>query len=452
MLNEQNIITTHDCRNILKGLLKLEHDDIFSKELDTGTDLYMNLETLLIQTVGDVGGKMHIARSRNDIIATVTRMVARHQILETCNLLIRLIETTFKVIRENYHTIMPGYTHWQHAQPVTLAHYFSGITQALMRDTGRLMAAYRHADLCPLGACALATTGFPVDRDRTAYLLGFEDILENSYDAVASRDFLAEFASALGIMMVTLSRLAEDLIIWNTYEFSTAMMPDEFSATSSIMPQKKNPIVLEHIKGRAGHVISSVTGVLTILKGTSFSHNREVSGETSVAVNNAFELSKGCLEMFVPLIPRISFDRQRLFRNAAQGLSTVTELADLLVRTRDISFRKAHEIVGMVVNELLDKSKGLEELRLSLLDSAFHKVMGCASGLSQNDIVKALDPEHNVSSRRIKGGPEHGAVKSSIARQKEELKEVKRWMAKSYSRLGAAQEICSGKVGQIINN
>jgi argininosuccinate lyase len=211
-------------------------------------------------------------------------------------------------------------------------------------------------------------TGFPINRERVAFLLGFDGILENSYDAVASRDFLAEFASALAILMTNLSRLAGDLIIWNTFEFSVIDMPEEVSATSSIMPQKKNPFVLEHIKGRAGHVIAGVVDVLTILKGTSFSHNREVSGEVKLAVHDAFRWVEGCLEMLANLFPQLAFNRELMEQRAAQGFWTVTELADLLVRERGTSFRQAHQIIGRVVNELLDKSMGVRGLSANMID------------------------------------------------------------------------------------
>ncbi|MFX0200654.1 MAG: argininosuccinate lyase [Candidatus Hodarchaeota archaeon] len=442
MLKEQKILTPDETRLILEGLSELESNDIYAGTLDVGTDLYMNLEALLINRVGEAGGKMHIGRSRNDLYATCVRMVVRDQILTTADLLSLLVQVILEVARTNCNTVMPGYTHWQHAQPVTLAHYLTGITQALGRDLERLIAAYEHTNQCPLGAGALATTGFPINRERVAFLLGFDGILENSYDAVASRDFLAEATSALAILMTTVSRLAEDLIIWNTFEFSVLDMPEEFSGTSSIMPQKKNPFVLEHIKGRAGHAIAAVTDVLTILKGSSFSHNREVSGETTTPAYNAFRLVHGCLEMLIQLFPQLSFNKELMSQRAAQGFSTVTELADLLVREKGISFRQAHHIIGRVINELLDKSQPLAELSSAMINETFHEIMGYKLGLSEEDVRKSLDVRYNVGIREVAGGPGLHAMETLISHQEEKLKRKRNWLSRCQSNLENARKAC----------
>jgi argininosuccinate lyase len=268
-----------------------------------------------------------------------------------------------------------------------------------------------------------------------ASLLGFDGILENSYDSVASRDFLAECSAAMAILMTTLSRLAEDLIIWGTSEFSVLDMPEEFSATSSIMPQKKNPFVLEHIKGRAGHVIAAVTSVLTVLKGTSFSHSREPGGEAPATVHNAFRLVQGSLEMLAHLFPQLSFDTELMERRANQGFSTVTELADLLVREKDISFRQAHDIIGRVVNELLSRSQGVEALSSTMIDQASREVIGHDLLLSEADVHKALDPLHNVEIRDISGGPAPGAMETLISHQDDALGKTKQWLSRRRQQL-----------------
>lgn len=442
MLKEQELLTADETRAILHGLSELESEDIYTGNLDVGTDLYMNLEAQLINRVGEAGGKMHIGRSRNDIYATSVRMETRNQILKTVDLLNLLIQTILEVARANSRTLMPGYTHWQHAQPVTLAHYLTGITQALGRDSNRLTEAYENTNRCPLGAGALATTGFSINRERVAFLLGFDGIIENSYDAVASRDFLAESASALAILMTNLSRVAEDLIIWNTFEFSVIDMPEEFSETSSIMPQKKNPFVLEHIKGRAGHVIAGVVDVLTILKGTSFSHNREVSGEAKLAVNDAFRWVEGCLEMLASLFPHLAFNRKLMEQRAAQGFSTVTELADLLVREKGVSFRQAHQIIGRVVNELLDKSMGVRGLSSNMIDKAAQEVLGNNMNLPEEEVKKALDPSYNVAAREVSGGPSPSAVEILISHQEEKLRQRRDWLSRCQRSLERAKKTC----------
>jgi len=451
MLKEQGLITANEAQIISKGLSKLEKEDIYRSSLDVGTDLYMNLETQLIKRVGEVGGKMHIGRSRNDIYATSLRMEVRSQILATGDDLLQLIQAMLKVARNHFRTLMPGYTHWQHAQPVTLAHYLTGVTQALGRDVHRLMMAYEHTNRCPLGAAALATTGFLINRERVADLLGFDGIVENSYDAVASRDFLAESASALAILMTTLSRLVEDFIIWNTLEFSFLNMPEEFSATSSIMPQKKNPIALEHIKGRTGHVIAALVSVLTILKGTSFSHNREIAGEVATGVHNAFGLVQGCLEMLCHLFPLLSFNTELISRRTTQGFSTVTELTDLLVREKGISFRQAHHIIGRVVNELTDKSQGIEHLSSAMIDHASKEVLGYELLIPEEAVRKALDPFFNIETREIIGGPGPRSVETLISHQKEELKQKRDWLFQRRRDLDKAKETCQEAQLQMIS-
>jgi argininosuccinate lyase len=273
-------------------------------------------------------------------------------------------------------------------------------------------------------------------------LLGFDGIVENSYDAVASRDFVPESASALAILMTTLSRMAEDLIIWNTVEFSTLDMPEDFSITSSIMPQKKNPFVLEHIKGRTGHVIAAVTSALTVLKGTSFSHNREVGGETASLIHNTFGLVQGCLEMMTYLVPSLSFDEALMKERTLQGFSTVTQLADLLVYKKDIPFRQAHQIIGKVVNELLDKRWGVEKLSSNMIDQASEEILGRDLHLPEEDIKKALDPYLNVLSREVLGGPGPISMGTLIGHQTEELRQTEKWLSRQRSALEKARETC----------
>lgn len=451
MLKERGILTAAEAQLILKGLFQLESVDIYALDLDVGTDLYMNLENQLIKTVGEVGGKVHIGRSRNDIYATSLRMEFRNQILATLKILQQFIETILELAQVHSQTLMPGYTHWQHAQPVTLGHYLTGITQAVGRDVKRLMGTYERVNLCPLGAAALATTGFPIDRERTAALLGFDGVVENSYDAVASRDFVPEAASDLAILMTTLSRFSEDLVIWNTLEFSTVDVPEEFSITSSIMPQKKNPFVLEHIKGRTGHVIAAVTSALTVLKGTSFAHNREVGGETASLVHKAFELTQGCLEMFIPLIPRLSFNEPLLKERTYKGFSTVTELADLLVYERDVPFRQAHMIIGQVVNQLLDNHLGMERLSSEMIDHASKEILGRDLLLPEERVRKALDPNENVVSRKVLGGPGPASMKAIIDHQMEQIKETENWLSCRKGDLEKAKEACKRAQAEFIS-
>jgi argininosuccinate lyase len=443
MLHERGLLDAASCGTLLRGLSRLKSGALTAVPLDIETDLYMNTESRLIALVGQVGGMMHIGRSRNDVYATVGRMNVRGQLLDTLDGACALIDSALGVAQAQRSTTMPGYTHWQQAQPVTVGHYLTGITQSVLRDAERLQAAYRHTDACAMGAAALSGTSFGIDRERVAQLLGFASVVENTYDAVAGRDYVAESAAALAILMVTLSRLAEDLSIWSTQEFGVVDMPDEFAITSSIMPQKKNPFVLEHIKGRAGHAIAAATGVLTVLKGTSFSHSREVGGESVAGVSSAFAQCRGALAMMAEMLPAIRFDAVLMERRAAEGFCTVTDLVDLIVRERHTPFRVAHQIVAHLVNSVQETGRTVRDIDSDAVDDAARAVGGSALGLSPSSVRDALDPRRNVEAREIVGGPGPRALDRMIARQRSMLDDHRRWLATQRATLSDARAACS---------
>jgi len=451
MLQEQRLLDAESSGTVLKGLSRLQAGELTAAPLDPETDLYMNLESRLISLIGDLGGMMHIGRSRNDLYATVTRMAVRDELLQTLELLLQLIVSMLGVAEQHKATTMTGYTHWQHAQPVTVAHYLTGITQSLLRDADRLKAAYAHANVCPMGAAALSGTGFPIDRKRVSNLLGFTDVLENTCDAVAARDFVAEAAAALAISMVTLSRLAEDLIIWSTQEFAMVDIPEEFAITSSIMPQKKNPFVLEHIKGRAGHVIAALSGVLTILKGTSFSHSREVGGESVAGIFNAFSLCQGSLTMMSHLLSSLGFDRALMDQRAAESFSTVTDLADLMVRERGIPFRTAHQIVAQIVNTVQEQGTRVDAISTDLIDQVARRITGSELALPESKVREALNAGRNVAAREVTGGPGPAAVRDMISRQHAQHRDHRTWLAEQRSALVKAKEASSAAAESLIN-
>lgn len=451
MLQEQRLLDAESSATLLKGLARLRAGELTATPLDPETDLYMNLESRLIGLTGDVGGMMHIGRSRNDLYATVTRMAVRDELLQTLELLLQLIDSMLRVAEQHKATTMTGYTHWQHAQPVTVAHYLTGITQSLLRDADRLKAAYAHTNLCPMGAAALSGTGFPIDRERVSNLLGFSEVLENTYDAVAARDFVAEAAAALAVSMVTLSRVAEDLIIWSTQEFAMVDIPEDFAITSSIMPQKKNPFVLEHIKGRAGHVIAALTGVLTILKGTSFSHSREVGGESGAGILNAFSLCHGSLSMMSHLLPSLGFNAALMERRASESFCTVTDLVDLIVRKKGIPFRTAHQIVAQIVNTVQQQGMSVDAISTALISQIARRITGSELTLPESDLREALNANRNVAAREVKGGPGPAALTDMISRQHAYHRDHRTWLAEQRSALAGARAASATAADSLVN-
>ena len=280
MLAEQKIITNEQASEILKALSSLDEKSVDQIELDEKEDLYLNIERFIInESTKELGGKVHIGRSRNDLYATAFRMAIRNKIDKVIKELIKFKKEELKLAEDNLETVMPGYTNLQHAQPITLAHYLVGHSNAITRDIARLENAYEFTNLNPLGAAALATTSFPINRKRTTDLLGFREPIVNSLDAIVSRDYLLDFISALAITMSDIGRLVEDLILWNTLEFGMVEVADEYSGTSSIMPQKKNPSSLEHCRAKVGHVYGNLVAAFTIMKAIPFMSCRDITGE-----------------------------------------------------------------------------------------------------------------------------------------------------------------------------
>jgi argininosuccinate lyase len=439
MLAERELLDKGSCATLLRGLARLRAGEPDGTPFDPETDLYMNMESRLIALVGDLGGMMHIGRSRNDLYATVTRMAVRAELLCVLEATLGLIGAALGAAAKQASTTMPGYTHWQHAQPVTVGHYLTGVSQSLLRDADRLRAAYIHTDECAMGAAALSGTSFAIDRQRVSALLGFGAVLENTYDAVAARDYLVEAGASLANLMVTLSRLCEDLTIWSTQEFGMIDIPEEFAITSSIMPQKKNPFVLEHVKGRAAQVIAAATAVPTVLKGTSFSHSREVGGESAAGIFGAFALTHGCLAMMAELLPALKFNTELMDRRAAESFCTVTDLVDLIVRRKRLPFRTAHHIVAELVNAVHEQSGTVKDITPTLIDRIARSVCGQELDLSPSDVRDALDPRRNVAAREIFGGPGPQALQAMISRQHSRRDEYQRWLASRRAALESAR-------------
>ncbi len=395
MLKEQGLISAKDCSEIIEAL-----DSIKESELGEGEDVHEAIESLLISRLGSQGGRMHTARSRNDEVATCIRLALRDQMLDLMDELASLIKTLVQLAGKNTETIIPGYTHTQHAQPTTLAHHLLAHADAFIRDLERLKGAYKRVNLSPLGAVAFASTGFNINRQRTCQLLGFDGLVENSMDGVSTRDFALEVLANISILMVNQSRLAEELILWSTSEFGYAELDDLFASTSSIMPQKKNPDTAELARGKAGSVIGSLVSALTICKALPMSYNRDLQ-ELTPHLWRGMDWTCSTVRILDRCMAAVKFDVSRLEQSSQEGFSTATELADSLVRVTGIPFRTAHQIVGKLASQR--KRPTIEEL-----DGAARDVAGIepsSLGFGSEMLEKALDPRSNVAVRSVTGGP-----------------------------------------------
>lgn len=416
MLKEQGIIKDNECSTILSGLDKIQKEGISALDASY-EDVHIALEARLIELAGeDTGGRMHSARSRNDEVAACIRLALRGELIalmeEAHNLVIALINLAGK----HHETIMPGYTHTQHAQPTTLAHHLLAHANAFIRDMERVKGAYGRTNQNPLGAAAFASTGFPIDRERTTELLGFDSALANSMDAVSTRDFMLESIGCFANTMTNLSRLAEELILWSTSEFEFIEMDDRYSSTSSIMPQKKNPDIAELMRAKTGTVHGALVSVLTICKALPYSYNRDLQ-EATPHLWRATDAARASARMALGMVRTMKVKKERMNKAASSGFTTATELADTIVRATGIPFRTAHHIVGSI-------AKTGKTPTLSLLDELSLKIIHeklSDRGLLEKAVEQALLPMETIRKRTVSGGPAPGETKRQIAAVRKKL-------------------------------
>jgi argininosuccinate lyase len=423
MMMEQKIIEWIDGVRLLQALEEAETAKL-NLLLE---DIHVSLEEKIIKKAGpEIGGNLHIGKSRNDQVSTAIRMELRENLIHLMTSIIKLQEALIKLAKEHVETVVPGYTHLQPAQPITFAHYLLSHVDSLERDLHRLEEAYQRVNLCPMGAGALATTSFPIKRERVADLLGFSGILENSIDAVGSRDFILETIAHLAIMAVGVSRLAEDLIVWSSSEFGIVELPDDFSSTSSIMPQKKNPEVLEVVRARASHILGNFVTSATTLKALPSTYNLDFQ-EITPRLWESLESINSSLDMLSKLIPQLKVAKNA-FNKSLLGFSTATELANMLVRKHKVPFRTAHKIVGSLVKKLIENKLTLSDVTPKLLQKVAKTSCNLSLNVNVEDIRVSTDPSEFVKAHNASGGPSPKQVKKM-------LKTRKQWIALSKSRL-----------------
>ena len=406
MLAAQGIIAEQDADAIIAELEAILQDiENGSLPIDTAAeDIHMFVETELTKRIGDVGKKLHTARSRNDQVAVDIRMYLREQIVEIQQKVKNLVEVLADLAQQNADAIMPGYTHLQRAQPILFAHHILAYAMMLTRAVGRLEDARIRMNQSPLGACALAGTTYPTDRYKTAKALSFDGICQNSIDAVSDRDFCVELLSALSVLMMHLSRFSEELILWCSWEFQFIELDDSFTTGSSIMPQKKNADIAELVRGKTGRVYGDLMGTLTMLKGLPLAYNKDMQ-EDKESVFDAVDTVKMCLDVFTPMVQTVKVKKENMYRAAQKGFINATDLADYLTK-KGVPFRTAYKISGQLVGWCIQNGTVLEELPLSYLQQQ-HPAFG-------EDVYNEISLETCVAKRISDGGTSPHSVAAQI--------------------------------------
>ncbi|HHV63122.1 MAG TPA: argininosuccinate lyase [Firmicutes bacterium] len=417
MLGECGVIRRDESDKLIEGL-KAVLGDIEAGVVDLSLDaedIHTNIERLLEARVGEVARKLHTGRSRNDQVATDTRLYVRREIASITGLIRSLQWTLVDIAEKNLDCIMPGYTHLQRAQPVLLSHHLMAYFEMLERDVGRFRDCSRRANILPLGSGALAGTTFPVDRKLLASMLGFNDITRNSIDAVSDRDFVIEVLSACSITMMHLSRLSEEIVLWSSSEFAYIELDDAYATGSSIMPQKKNPDIAELIRGKTGRVYGDLVSILVVMKGLPLAYNKDMQ-EDKEALFDGIDTLKACLSIVQPMLRSVKINKERLMQATRAGFMTATDVADYLAR-KGVPFRSAHEIVGRIVLYCTKEGKTLEELSMEEWKSF--------SGLFDEDIKGVVSVEASVAARSVPGGTARERVVEAIARARQALSEAR---------------------------
>lgn len=415
MLAKQNIISKEDMEAILGGLSEIEKE-VLDGSLEITSeyeDIHSFVEAKLTEKVGDAGKRLHTGRSRNDQVALDMRLYTRSRVAFMDGLLYELLETLQKVMKENVSTYMPGFTHLQKAQPITLAHHFGAYFEMFRRDRSRLNDLFDRMNECPLGAGALAGTTYPLDRAYVADQLGFKCPTRNSIDSVADRDYLAEFLFALAEIMMHLSRFSEEIIIWNSNEYQFVEIDDAYSTGSSIMPQKKNPDIAELVRGKTGRVYGALISLLTTMKGLPLAYNKDMQEDKEMAFD-AMDTVSDCLHLFTDMIATMKFNKDNMERSAANGFTNATDAADYLVG-KGVPFRDAHSIVGRLVLFCIDKNTSIDKLSLDELQS-ISEVFG-------EDLFEAVSIKTCVKKRNTVGAPGPDAMEEELAANSEYLAE-----------------------------
>lgn len=429
MLVEQSLLSPEQAVLIIDAIDSLDKDAIRQTVYDARfEDLFFFVEHQMMQQAGDIGGSLHLARSRNDMGIALYRMTLRVKLLTALRSACAFLETLLDTAQQHVETVMLGYTHTQQAQPMTLAHYLTAVFDSVSRDIRRLQAAYDNCNRSPLGAAALTTTGFPISRPRVAELLGFKGLVENAYDAVCGADYIAEAASALQLSFIGLGRFAQDLLLWSTQEFGAIRVADPYVQISSIMPQKRNPVSIEHIRSLSSSGVGSTGTVLQMMHNTPFGDIVDTEDDMQPHLWHSLKLADQLFRLCSAVIGTIEVNEELLLRRAKTSFATITELADTLVREADLPFRSAHAVASSVVKTALSRQLDAAQVTSEMVDEVAAAVLGHPLDLPEEIIKEAMDPVHFVQIRSQPGGPAFGEMNRALSERRQRQTGIREWI------------------------
>lgn len=415
MLVEQSIIPIETAAQIMQAINQV---DVQSYRASSYTgeyeDLFFAIEDEILHKAGELSGNLHIARSRNDMGVAMYRMTLRDLVVEVLDSIVKLRASLLEVATEHADTVMLGYTHTQQAQPMTLAHYLLAVHDSLGRDYTRLRAAFDTCNHSPLGAAALTTSGFPINRQLVGELLGFEGLVENSYDAIGGADYIAELASALEIAFLSLGRYTQDFLLWSTKEFGAVLVAAPYVQISSIMPQKRNPVSFEHIRALASSGVGECNVVLQMLHNTPFGDIVDTEDDLQPHLWSALTLASNLFHLFGCVVSTVEVDKQKLLQRAEESYASITELADTLVRSHGLGFRTAHSVAAQVVRLAMEAALPANQISASIVEQAAQTVLGHPLNIRDEEVTAAMDPVQFVTIRNLPGGPAPDEVRRMI--------------------------------------
>jgi len=452
MLVEEKIINKEEAAKIVSSIKKIDVAEVRGRQYDGAyEDLFFEIEDFLIKDAGEIAGNLHIARSRNDMGIAIYRMNLRERLLDCMEAALFLRESLVELTEEHIETVMIGYTHTQQAQPTTLGHYFNAMTDFLTRDIERLQAAFRTVNRSSMGAAALTTSGFPINRKTVQQLLGFEEIIDNAWDAVSGADYIGEAATAVQLAAINLGRSTQDLLLWGTQEFGTFKLFDPYVQISSIMPQKQNPVSIEHTRAMLSSVMGDAETVLSMMHNTPFGDIVDTEDDMQPYMWNALEKLTKIYYLLSSVLMTMKVNKEKLLNRAKESFANVTELADTLVRTNGLSFRKAHEIVSAAVQDLVKNDKAsLEYLTLDRLNKHALHVLGRKLNMSEEQLRNVLNPEHFIEIRSLEGGPNKERMEKTIAVRREQQRELNAWLDEKKEILESAKHMIDCKLKSIM--
>ncbi|QRG66496.1 argininosuccinate lyase [Brevibacillus choshinensis] len=429
MLREQELLTEDEAKAIARSLVGIEMEEL-RRSAYTGQfeDLFFQVESRLLELAPDVAGNLHLARSRNDMGIAIYRMVLRDKLLVTLGSALYLKEHLLLFAQEHAETVMIGYTHTQQAQPTTMAHYIMAVVDLLSRDIQRLLNAYRTCNRSPMGAAALTTSGFAISRDRMKELLGFDELVENSYDAVCGADYLGEAATAVQLAAINLGRTVQDMLQWCTQEFAVLKVASPYVQISSIMPQKRNPVSFEHMRSLLSSSAGNAAAVLTMMHNTPFGDIVDTEDDMQPYVWKSLSVLEQMYRLMACVIGTMEVNKEGLLERAKGSFATVTELADTIVRTDRLSFRNSHHIVSRVVKEAMAEGLRADQISLDLVNRAAREVIGKDLVMTAEELSLALDPVHFVKIRKLPGGPNAEEIKRMIEVRTTSLQSDAKWL------------------------